>query len=88
MANQNTEHRPAQSLRYGALEATIWRNQSESGDYLNTTFSRNYKQGDDWKETDSFREVDLPTLSKLALDAHTEIQKLKETGEDSPQGGL
>jgi hypothetical protein len=84
MAKQNTDHRPAESLRYGALEASIWRNQGESGDYLNTTFSRSYKQGEDWKQTDSFREADLPTLSKLALDAHSTIQKLK----DSDQGGL
>jgi hypothetical protein len=84
MAKQNSDHRPAESLRYGALEASIWRNQGESGDYLNTTFSRSYKQGEDWKQTDSFREADLPTLSKLALDAHSKIQKLK----DSDQGGL
>lgn len=88
MANQNTDRRPAESLRYGALEASIWRNQGESGDYLNTTFTRSYKQGEDWKQTDSFREADLPTLSKLALDAHTEIQKLKDNGRDSENGGL
>lgn len=88
MANQNNDHRPAKNLRYGSLEAAIWRNQGESGDFLNTTFSRTYRQGDDWKETDSFREGDLPTLSKLALDAHSEIQKIKDSGKDSDQGDL
>ena len=85
MANRNADNRPARSIRYGALEAAIWKNAGESGDFLNTTFSRSFKQGEDWKQTDSFREADLPTLSKLALDAHTEIQTLK--GEDTAEGG-
>lgn len=85
-ASQNTDHkRPEQSLRYGPVEAAIWRNHGENGDFLNTTFTRHYRQGDDWKQTDSFREQDLPTLSKLAADAHTAIQTMKRDrnpGED------
>ena len=87
MTDRNADNRPAQSIRYGSLEAAIWRNQGESGDFLNTTFSRSYKQGEDWKQTDSFRESDLPTLSKLAFDTHTRIQYLKGEDADSLEGG-
>jgi hypothetical protein len=74
---QPKPNRPEESIRYGAVEAAIWRNQGENGDFLNTTFTRHYRQGEDWKQTDSFREQDLPTLSKIALDAHTAIQQAK-----------
>lgn len=74
---QAQTNRPEHNLRYGAVEAAIWRNQGEAGDFLNTTFTRHFRQGEDWKQTDSFREQDLPSLSKIAADAHTAIQKLK-----------
>ena len=83
MAKIGGDNRPVESIRYGSLKASIWRNQGESGDFLNTTFSRHYKQGEEWNQSDSFREADLPTLSKLALDAHTAIQELKREGNDS-----
>jgi hypothetical protein len=83
---QPQSNRPEQNLRYGGLEAAIWRNQGEAGDFLNTTFTRHFRQGEDWRQTDSFREQDLPTLSKIAADAHTAIQKLKAGNGDVSTG--
>ena len=76
-AEQQQSNRPEQNLRYGGVEAAIWRNHGENGDFLNTTFTRHFRQGDDWKQTESFREQDLPTLSKVAADAHSAIQQIK-----------
>ena len=86
MAEQQQNNRPERSIRYGAVEAAIWRNQGESGDFHNTTFTRHYKAGEDWKQTDSFREIDLPSLSKLALDSHTVIQELKQDSASAGEG--
>ena len=77
MGAEQQSNRPEQSLRYGGVEAAIWRNKGENGDFLNTTFTRHFRQEDEWKQTDSFREQDLPTLSKIAADAHTVIQEIK-----------
>lgn len=77
METEQQSNRPEQSLRYGGVEAAIWRNQGENGDFLNTTFTRHFRQGEDWKQTDSFREQDLPSLSKIAADAHSAIQQIK-----------
>jgi len=77
MGTEQQSNRPEQSLRYGAVEAAIWRNNGENGDFLNTTFSRHFRHEDEWKQTDSFREQDLPTLSKAAADAHSRIQEMK-----------
>lgn len=77
MGAEQQSNRPEQNLRYGGVEAAIWRNHGEKGDFLNTTFTRHFRQDEEWKQTESFREQDLPVLSKIAADAHSEIQKIK-----------
>jgi hypothetical protein len=37
------------------------------------TFARLYKDGDDWKQTESFGRDDLPLVAKVADQAHTWI---------------
>lgn len=68
-----SEKKPAHKLRLGALTATIWRNQSDKGDFYSVTPSRAYKQGDEWKESDSFPYDDLLAISKLLDQAHSWI---------------
>ena len=53
---------PAKKLRVGYVNATIWRND----DFYNVTFTRSYKDGDDWKDGNNFGSGDLPALEKLA----------------------
>jgi len=60
------KNRPAHEIRIGAVKAVIWANQTESGVFYNVNLSRLYKDGDDWKSTDSFRRDDLPLVAKLA----------------------
>lgn len=76
------ENKPADTLRMGALKATIWRNSGKDGaTFYNVVFSRSYKDAQDqWKESDSFGFDDLLSLSKLADLAHTRVYKLR--GED------
>lgn len=60
------KNRPAHEIRIGAVKAVIWANQTESGVFYNVNLSRLYKDGDDWKTSDSFRRDDLPLVAKLA----------------------
>lgn len=71
------KNKPERSVRYGSVEGSIWKNEGENGPFYNATFSRRYKQGEEWKSTSSFSEADLPTLAKAALDLHSMIQTLK-----------
>ena len=65
---------PAYKIRQGVLQVTIWRNQSEKGNWYSVIPTRSYKQGDDtWKETDSLGFDDLLTMAKLFDMAHTWI---------------
>lgn len=64
---------PAHKFRDGILHVTIWRNPGEKGNWYSVIPSRSYKQGDNWKETDSLREDDLLAMAKLLNQAHTWI---------------
>lgn len=73
-------NKPAHEIRMGRIKATIWANESENGARYNVTFTRLYKDGDQWKDSPSFGRDDLPLVAKLADQAHTWIF-------DEAQGG-
>ena len=79
MANQ----KPIDEVRIGRVKATIWQNGTEDAPRYNVTFSRLYKDGDRWQNTQSFGRNDLLTLAKVADLAHTRIYALPQepTGE-------
>lgn len=57
----------------GVVKAAIWKNDTENGVRFNVTVSRIYKDGDEWKSTDSFGRDDLLVLAKVADRAHSWI---------------
>ena len=65
--------KPAHKLRDGAIEVAIWRNESEKGPWYSVNHRQSYKQGDEWKESDSYGQDDLLTLAKLLDLAHSWI---------------
>ncbi len=68
-----TKEKPIHELRIGAIKAAVWKNDSTSGVRYNVTFSRLYRDEDQWKSTDSFGRDDLLVLGKVADQAHTWI---------------
>jgi hypothetical protein len=65
--------RPVHEVRLGRIRAAIWENETQNGTRHNVTFSRLYKDGDDWKDSSSFGRDDLPLLEKVAIKAHSWI---------------
>jgi hypothetical protein len=68
-----TANRPVFEARLGRLKAAVWANSTENGVRHNTTFRRIYKDGEEWKDSDSFGRDDLLLLAKLADKVHTWI---------------
>jgi hypothetical protein len=66
--------KPAHKIRSGALTVTIWKKDSEKGPWYSVTPSRSYKQGEEWKESDSYGGDDLLLLAKMIDQAHSWIQ--------------
>ena len=77
MANQ----KPVDEIRIGRVKATIWRNGADEQPRHNVTFSRLYKDGDQWKSTQSFGRNDLLVLAKVADLAHTRLFQLATEAE-------
>ena len=68
-----SKQKPVHEVRLGSVKAAIWENQTESGTRFNVTVSRIYKDGEQWKSTDSFGRDDLLLLGKVIDLAHTWI---------------
>ena len=82
MANQ----KPVDEIRIGRVKATIWRNGTDEQPRHNVTFSRLYKDGDQWKSTQSFGRNDLLVLAKVADLAHTRTFPLPQEERDGGRG--
>ncbi len=65
--------KPVHNIRIGAVKAAIWKNIHENITRHNVTVSRIYKDGAEWKSTESFGRDDLPLLIKVLDQAHTWI---------------
>ena len=68
-----TNTRPIHEVRLGFIKAAVWRTETEAGVRYNATFSRLYRDGDQWKSTESFGRDDLLTLAKVADNTHSWI---------------
>ena len=66
-------NKPAHKIRSGALSVTIWKNDSEKGAFYSVVPSRSYKQGEQWKESNSYGQDELLRLGKLLDQADTWI---------------
>ena len=75
--------KPISEVRIGRVKAAIWPNETEGRTRYNVTFSRLYKNGDQWKSTQSFSRNDLLLLAKVADQAHSRIFELQQ--EEEPQ---
>jgi len=61
---------PANTLRCGNINATIWENVSENGPFFATTFSRPFKnQSGTWRNGTSYGLSDLEALLTVAREA-------------------
>lgn len=61
---------PVAEFRLGSVKCLVWANETSKGVRHNVTFARIYKDGDDWKETQSFGRDDMPLIGKLSDKAH------------------
>jgi hypothetical protein len=69
--NPNTPNpnKPAHEIRLNGIRATIWKNDTDKGPRYNTTFERYYRDGEQWKSSDSFGRDDLLTMGFVATEA-------------------
>lgn len=64
---------PVHTIRFGLIKASIWQNQTRSGERHSVTIVRLYKNGETWVESSRFGRDDLPVVAKVSDLAHTWI---------------
>ncbi|MBX3097855.1 MAG: hypothetical protein KF812_13460 [Fimbriimonadaceae bacterium] len=74
------KQQPVHEIRLGAVKAAIWENETSVGVRHNVTVSRLYKEGEEWRNTDSFGRDDLPLVAKVVDQAHSWIFESGTTG--------
>lgn len=75
-----SSNKPVHEIRMGRIKAAIWENSTQNGPRHNVTLVRIYKDGNQWKTSDSFGRDDLPLVMKVADLAHTWIYELGQEG--------
>ncbi|MDD3159649.1 MAG: hypothetical protein PHQ98_01640 [Candidatus ainarchaeum sp.] len=69
---------PVKKIKIGLIEVAVWENTAQDGNkFFSTTLDKNYKDGENWKKTNSLNEKDLPKAI-LALQKAYEFIALKE----------
>ena len=71
-------NKPVDHIRMGKIKANIWANQTSKGIKYNATYSKLYKEGDEWKESFSFDRDDSLLLSKVADMVNTKIFEIEK----------
>ena len=77
--------KPERNFSCGPVSASIWANTrvvtGETVKFYSVTINKAYKEGEDWKYTDSFNIEDLPKVALVANEAYKYI-RLKSTNSD------
>jgi hypothetical protein len=87
-ASQKPKQKPAHEIRLGRIRCTLWANfHDEKGTWYSMSFSRSYKDGEEWKNTSSFGRDDLLTVAEAARMAwhwiHRNSKKAGQNGTES-----
>ena len=77
--------KPVAEVRIGRVKAAVWPNETEGRTRHNVTFSRLYRDGAEWKSTQSFGRNDLLVLAKAADQAHSRIFELQQEEESQAE---
>lgn len=80
MAKKTAKQKPVHEIRLGRIRAAIWENETKNGARHNVTFSRLYKDEDEWRDSTSFGRDDLPLLQKVADRVHSWIFTASSNG--------
>ena len=88
--NTNGNNRPAYAKRVGSIRVTVWQNQTADGKaFFNSSLVRRYKDGDEWKETNTLNGLADIASALFALSAaakfisKTEDEQTQDAGEEA-----
>ena len=79
---------PVKKIQLGSIRATIWENRSDKGKpWYNVVVSRSYKDGSEFKDSNSFGHSDLPVVSKAMDFAYRWIWNQERKADSKSRNG-
>jgi len=73
--------KPVFEKRLGSIRVAVWENTTDGKRWHNSSITRRYKQGDEWKETPTFNGVgDLALVGECVELAKAWIARREEEG--------
>ena len=70
--------KPEKKFKCGPISASIWANtktvEGEAVKLYSVTVNKAYKEGEDWKHTNSFNIEDLPKVALVATEVYKHIR--------------
>lgn len=87
---QTQSNKPADTIRYGGLKGTIWKNAGKDGaaDRYTVNYQKSYRDADgNWHDTSSLGEYDNLKLGVLVPLVATRINQLKAESRSEEQSG-
>ena len=76
-----TKNSPVARFKIGGVSAAIFQNDGEHGPFHTATIERSYKDGDEWKTSNSFGTKDLAALAAVSQHALGTCLELDGAGE-------
>ncbi len=71
-------NKPEKKFSCGSISASIWANtkvaNGEKVKFYSVTINKAYKEGEDWKYTNSFNIEDLPKVALVATEAYKYVR--------------
>lgn len=86
MTDLQTKNTPIQTIRDGALKATIWANplKDKPGYRYSVEFSRTYKDdADQWQDTSYFSNSEILRIARLAKLAYDFISEVRQAAKSN-----
>ena len=78
-ASQPANKKPVAHFRLAGVEASVWNNPSDKGEFFNITFQRRYQDKEQqWQTSHSYGPSDDLALAKVAHMALTKIMELQQ----------
>lgn len=78
-ASQPANKKPVAHFRLAGVEASVWNNPSDKGEFFNITFQRRYQDKEQqWQTSHSYGPSDALALAKVAHMALTKIMELQQ----------
>ena len=66
--------KPIENIRVGNVQAAIWENKGEKGNFMTASFSRSYEKNGEWSKAYDYSPAQLADLQRAAKEAEEFIR--------------